>query len=60
MEHYPQNAILMVKGTLSKIDAALLHHWINIAFFIKDQLNLKINVEVFENELNLAIRREQP
>ena len=60
MHDESQNVVIVVEGTLTEIYVAFVDDWIEIALFIKDKLNFKVNIKVFENEFHLAVRWHDP
>jgi hypothetical protein len=42
------------------MDVSVVHNWVKIAVFVQLKISLEINLEVFENELDVAVVWQEP
>jgi hypothetical protein len=42
------------------MDVSVVNNWVKIAVFVQLKISLEINLEVFENELDVAVVWQEP
>jgi hypothetical protein len=42
------------------MDVSVVHNWVKITVFVQLKISLEINLEVFENELDVAVVWQEP
>jgi len=60
MHHESSDWVVVVKVGLAEVNVSVVNNWVEVAMLIENKVGLKINLEVFENQLDVAVVGQEP
>jgi hypothetical protein len=60
MHNISSDWVVVVKVGLAEVNVSVVNNWVEVAMLIENKVGLKINLEVFENQLDVAVVGQEP
>jgi hypothetical protein len=52
--------IIVVKVRLTEMDVSVVNNWVKVTMFVQLEVSLEVNFEIFENQLDVTVIRQEP
>lgn len=60
VHHKSGDRVVVIEVGLTKVNVSAVNNWVKVTMLVQDKVGLEVKLEVLENQLDVAIVREEP
>ena len=60
VHHKSGDRVIVIEVGLTKVNVSAVNYWVKVTMLVQDKVGLEVKLEVLEDQLDVAIVREEP